>query len=122
MNKTYQPFIIAKANEIIDAIQNGHDVLGDLGVTSFDFIRGRLCDMLTEKFVKGEYNEELDIVDLFPTEDSMLLFLSEIATRANLDVLIEQGLVGMIEDENDEEFYFMTELGKIYTKDLLKRK
>jgi len=112
MKKTFQPFIVAKAEEMINFMRNDYDIFENLGIKSTEHTKERLCDILTERFINGEYNEDDDIVDLFPNDKLLMSFLAEMATKSDIDNLIDKGLVGSLDDENGRDYYFMTEKGK----------
>lgn len=123
MKKTFQPFIVSKAEEIINFLQNnGTNIFEDLGIKSTDYTKERLCDMLTEKFISGEYNENDDIIDLFPSDKLLMSFLAEMSTKSDLDNLIEKGLVGSLDDDDGNDYYFITEKGKECVKQMNKEK
>lgn len=114
MKKTYQPFIIEKAEEILYLLKDDFEAT--------EQIKNRLCDILTEKFIKGELSSD-DPIDSIFDEEELLLFINEALIRKDLDHLIEEGLINVLNDENDEEMFFITEKGKKYVEeDLLKRK
>ena len=50
MNKTYQPFIITKAEEILEILKED--------VVYSDFIKERLCIILTNKFSERQKNHK----------------------------------------------------------------
>lgn len=122
MKKTFQPFIIAKAEEMIIFMKTDYDVFENLGIKSTEYTKERLCDILTEKFINGEYDENDDIGDLFPDDKLLMSFLAEMATKSDLDKLIEKGLVGSLDDETGRDYYFVTEKGKECVKQMNKEK
>ena len=118
MKKTFQPFIVAKAEEMINFMRNDYDIFENLGIKSTEYTKERLCDILTEKFIIGEYNENDDIGDLFPDDKLLMSFLAEMATKSDLDNLIEKGLVGSLDDDSGRDYYFVTEKGKECVKQM----
>jgi hypothetical protein len=112
MKKTYQPFIIEKANEILDILKE--DVIPS------DHAREKLYMLLTQKFINGKLNADDDISMVFDSEEEILGYINDCVTYENLLVLIDKGLVGMYNDDNDEEFFFLTESGKLYVESLMK--
>jgi hypothetical protein len=113
MNKTYQPFIIEKADEILEILKDD--------IVPFDHARERLCMLLTEKFINGKLSSEDDVRTVFESEEELLRFVNECYIYENLLSLMEQGLVGMYEDDDNEELFFLTEKGKLYM-DVIKKK
>lgn len=122
MKKTFQPFIVAKAEEMIIFMKTDYDIFEDLGIKSTEYTKERLCDILTEKFINGEYDENDDIGDLFPDDKLLMSFLAEMATKSDLDNLIEKGLVGSLDDETGRDYYFVTEKGKECVKQMNREK
>ena len=118
MKKTFQPFIVAKAEEMIIFMKTDYDVFENLGIKSTEYTKERLCDILTEKLINGEYDENDDIGDLFPDDKLLMSFLAEMATKSDLDNLIEKGLVGSLDDDAGRDYYFVTEKGKECVKQM----
>lgn len=113
MNKTYQPFILDKAEEILEILKE------DVKYT--EFARNCMCDLLTEKFILGELSSEDSIQGIF-NEDELLGFISETSLHEDLEHLIELGFIDYFEDSNNKEnCYFLTEKGKEYMKGLSKK-
>lgn len=114
MKKTYQPFIIQKSDEILYLLKDD--------IESTENTKNRLCDFLTEKFIKGDLSSETPIEEIFE-EEELLLFIHESLIRQDLEHLIETGLVNTLNDENGEEMFFITEEGKKYVEEeILKQK
>jgi hypothetical protein len=113
MKKTYQPFIIKKAEEILEALKED--------ITPSEHIKNRLCDVLTEKFIKGELSADDDAYDAFDESD-LISLLQMAKLYEDLNSLIEKGFIGMLDDdENSEASYFLTEKGKLYMEGLKKK-
>lgn len=112
MSKTYQPFIIDKAEEILEILNE------DVKYT--EFAKNRLCDMLTEKFISGDLSSGDPILGLF-NEEELLAFINETALHDDLEHLIEMGFVDYFEDEDNENCYFLTEAGKQYMESIKKQ-
>lgn len=121
MGKTYQPHIIEKAKEIVKEIR-GYNVFDEFDIKSDDHAHRLLCDILTDKLISGDYNESDDFIDIFPTVSDFEKYLSNVVTLDSMDNLIENGYIGIMEDENNETFYFATEKGKSYKEKFLKNK
>lgn len=114
MSKVYQPFILEKADQLLEVLKD------DIQCTPVT--KNRLCDILTAKFIEGELNPDDPINSIFD-EDELMSFIHECLVQEDLDILVEKGLVGILEDENNENMYFVTEEGKKYMeKNLLKKK
>lgn len=107
MNKTYQPFILEKADEILEILKDD--------IKPSEFIKNRLCNILTQKFIKGDLSSEDTVDMIFDDADELERFISEALCYEDLSHLMELGLIGFL-DEDDERghFFFMTEKGKQY--------
>lgn len=106
MNKIYQPEIKSKANNIIETLKE----LGFFDIhemKTIDFAYDYFCDKLTEKFIAGSIADEFEF-----TEQEFDKCLNEIIVHSYLDVLKNEGLVSSFDNDNGEEFYFLTEKGK----------
>jgi len=106
MEKTYQPFIIKLCDDVF------HDLTGD--ITPSDRNKATLCDLLTQKFLDGELSE--GDTELFESEDEVAKFVNLCMVNDNLEVLHEKGLLGTYDDG---ETYFLTETGKMYSKNIM---
>ena len=111
MGTTYQPIVLSHAENIIEAF-NESGFFEDYEIEDKNYARQYLCDKLTEKFILGELNEDLD--EPVFSEDEMEKYLREIIAGTYLTELQEKGLIDSIEDENEEERFFLTDLGKKY--------
>ena len=109
MNTTYQPFILKKADEILEILKED--------IQYSDFIKNRLCSILTDKFIMGELSAEDPVNSVFNNEDELLLFINEALVYEDIKHLIELGFVGYL-DEGDKrgDIFFITEKGKDYVK------
>lgn len=111
MKKTYQPFIIEKADLILEVLKDD--------VNPTEDARNRLCDLLTEKFIIGELSADDPINTIF-NEDELLLFINCCIIDNEISHLIEMGLVGSYEDDDNEPFFFLTEEGKKCVEEIRK--
>jgi hypothetical protein len=110
MNKTYQPFIIEKADKILEILKDD--------VTSSEYARDTLCLILTKKFIDGNLSPDDDVSMIFNSEDELLKFINLCNTHDHLIHLKDLGLVG----ELDDDTYFLTDKGKSYVKSMLKER
>jgi hypothetical protein len=117
MDRKYQPMVLDHASIIIGMLKETNFFV-DYKLESEEFAMDYLCEKLTEKFIQGELNGEFDI-EIF-SEDEMEKFLREIVTGSILMELQEKGIVDSIEDENNEERFFLTDLGKNLANDIKK--
>ena len=113
MGKVYQPFILEKADLILEILKD------DIKCTEKE--KNRLCDILTDKYIKGELDAEDPVHSIFNREE-LMSFIEESLIHEDLDHLAELGLIDSIDDENNEELYFITEKGKKYVEELKKEK
>jgi hypothetical protein len=109
MSKIYQPIVIEKAEELIEGLKEDH-FFEDYEIKNLDFIRTHILDHLTEKFISGGIDDDFE--EMF-TEDEFEQLLKEMIAGSILYELKEKGFVNSVEDENDEEMFFLTEKGKI---------
>jgi len=103
---TYQPIIIEKTNVIIDELIYSN-FFKDNEIMDIGFAMKTISDKLTEKFINGELENE----ELFTT-DEFVAMLQMIIAENVLRELQKKGLITSYEDENTEEVFFLTELGK----------
>lgn len=108
MDRVYQPIVVEKCNVIINVLKEDgfFDEFEDKELT---YPRNLLCDLLTEKFIAGELDESGEHIF---THEEMEKYLNMTMTEDTLRSLIKKGLVSSYEDENTEEIFFLTELGK----------
>jgi hypothetical protein len=119
MGTTYQPIVISHAENIIESF-NESGFFEDYEIEDKSYAMGYLCDKLTDKFILGELNE--DIEEYVFTEDEMEKILREIIAGTYLTELQDKGLVDSIEDNNEEERFFLTDLGKEWADKIKKEK
>jgi hypothetical protein len=105
----YQPSIIKKAEAFIDIITED-GFFKELEITDLTFARNELCNILTEKFINGELDESG--TELLTTEEAEN-YLNTVITESVLRSLQQKGLIESYEDENTEEVFFLTEMGKV---------
>lgn len=118
MNNIYQPIVIEMANEIMMILRETN-FFTEYEIEDESFAMDYFCDKLTEKFIKGELDED-SIENLFNEED-MEQFLKEIVAGSLLYELQSKGIIDSIEDENNEERFFLTEKGKEIAKNIGER-
>lgn len=117
MKSIYQPIVLAHAENIIEAF-NESGFFEDYEIEDRSYAMGYLCDKLTQKFISGDLNEDLD--EPIFTEDEMEKYLREIIAGTYLQELQNNGLIDSIQDVNEEERFFLTELGKKHVEDMKK--
>jgi hypothetical protein len=113
MKKTYQPTVIEKADEIIEALKENY-FFEDYELESTEFAKTYFCDSLTDKFISGDLDFEED--ELY-TEEEFEKCLKEIVAGTILYELKSKGLVESYEDDTTEEMFFLTKKGKEMLKD-----
>jgi Fe2+ or Zn2+ uptake regulation protein len=102
MEKIYQPIVKEKANNIVDALEKS-DFFKDFEITNREIVYNHFCEKLTTKFINGDIDEPV-----YCTENDLI----QIITETCLIELKEKGMVNSIEDENGDERFFLTEMGK----------
>jgi hypothetical protein len=108
MREIYQPIVIEKANILVSVLRES-DFFLEYEIEDESYAMTYFCDKLTEKFIKGELDDSIE--DLFH-EDEMEKILREIVAGSLLYELQSKGIIDSIEDENNEERFFLTEKGK----------
>lgn len=116
MDNFYQPNIVQYANEILHVLRET-GFFTDFEIEDESFAKDYFCKKLTDKFIKGELDEFIDNVF---NNDEIDKFLNEIVAGSLLQELQNKGLVDSIEDENNEERFFLTEKGKEMAKGIQK--
>lgn len=109
MNKVFQPIVIDRANEFIETLKSINFFVEN-EIECSDYTLNYLCEVLTQKFIDGgdlysEFNE------MFTDEEGEEI-LGHIVAGTVLNNLKEKGILDSYEDENTEEVYFLSELGK----------
>ena len=116
MNKTYQPFIIDLSNDFVEHLENVTHFFSEEKIESYDYTKQIICDKLTEKFINGQLSSnDKNIFEIFD-DNEFTNILNLIVVKQCMDNLLKMGLIDIIEDENDDECYFLTEDGKEYAK------
>lgn len=105
MDKKYQPVVIEHVNAIIQTFRETH-FFEDYELKSEKFAEDYLCEKLTQKFIIGE----LDMESI--SDDEIGTYMKEIIAGTVLNELQEKGLIDSIELEDNQEHFFLTELGK----------
>jgi hypothetical protein len=112
MDRIYQPEILKQVELIIEGLEYAN-FFKEYEIADLTYTRNYLADKLTDKFISGDLEGNID--DLF-TEDEFDIILREIVTGTILNELKDKGYVDSYEDENTEEVFFLTEDGKKYMK------
>lgn len=120
MSKTYQPFIVKLSEELIEILDKQVNFFQEENITSTDYAKMAICELLTEKFLRGEISSDEEEGPRF-TEDEFKTLLSQIVTNNALSGLVEKGLINFLEDEDGEEMFFLTSKGKEYAETLQKK-
>lgn len=108
MEKVYQPVVLKICNNILSVLKED-GFFDEFDNKELSYPKALLCDLLTEKFIAGELDE--NGVHVFTT-DEMQHYLNMVMAEDTLRSLMKKGLVTSYEDENTEEIFFLTELGK----------
>ena len=108
MSKIYQPEVIMEADLLIEGLIES-DFFKDYEIEDLTFANTHVRDILTEKFINGYLGNEFD--EIF-TEDEFEQLLKEIVAGSILYELKDKGYVNSYQDDDTEETFFLTELGK----------
>ncbi len=112
MSKVYQPIVIEETDNLIEGLQESK-FFEDYQIDDLTFVREHLLEIMTNKFINGELDNDFD--ELF-TEDEFSKILQELVAGSLLYELKKRGLVDSYEDENTEETFFLTEKGRDHIK------
>jgi DNA-binding MarR family transcriptional regulator len=113
MTKVYQPIVIEEAEELIKGLEDA-EFFKDYEIEDLTFARIHVMNILTEKFISGDLDGDID--ELF-TEDEFDQLLKELVAGSILYELKDKGYVNSYQDEDTEEMFFLTEEGKKYIKE-----
>ena len=105
---TYQPIIIERCNNIITLLRDSK-FFKDYEITDETYAFNYICGKLTDKFILGELSDDLE--DPVFTENEFNNHLNLIISGSLIYGLQKKGLIDSIEDENNEEVFFLTNLG-----------
>jgi len=111
MGITYQPIVIKKAEDMVSVLRETN-FFYDYEIENEEFAFNYMCEKLTDKFIDGKLNENVEDDEHLFTEDEMEKYLREIIAGSLLYELRDKGYIDSIEDENNEERFFLTDLGK----------
>lgn len=112
MSKIYQPIVIEETEHLIEGLKDAL-FFDDYQIEDLTYVRQHLLNIMTDKFIKGELDENID--EIF-TEDEFTKLLQELVAGSLLYELKQKGLVNSYEDENTEEMFFLTDEGKKFMK------
>lgn len=115
MKNVYQPIVLDKASQIVEILRET-DFFNEYEIEDESYAMDYFCDKLTTKFINGELDED-SIENLFE-EGDMEQFLKEIIAGSLLYELQAKGIIDSIEDENNEERFFLTDKGKEIAKNI----
>jgi hypothetical protein len=107
MKTNYQPIVVKKSTQMLEVLEE-LDFFTEHEIKNKQYVFDYFCDVFTEKFINGEINDN----DIIINEYEFHKYLTEIILISTLQSLKENNLVDSIEDENNEEVFFLTELGK----------
>ena len=115
MNSIYQPIVISRANEIMQILVETL-FFEDYEIENREFAMTYLCDTLTQKFIIGELDEDGPMF----TDDEMDKMLREIVAGSYLEEMQNDGIIDSIVGDDNQERFFLTELGKEISKEIEK--
>lgn len=116
MNVIYQPNIIKKSEELIEALKDA-EFFSENEITNLTFGKNYICDLLTKKLISGDFDD--NEIGVF-TESEFDQLLKDIIIGSCLYQLKEKGYINSYEDEDTEEIFFLTNEGKDLMKTLNK--
>lgn len=111
MSKIYPKPVIEKTELLIEGLKESN-FFEEYEIEDLTFIREHLNNLLTEKFIKGELEDDNPLF----LEDEFEQLLKELVAGSVLHQLKVKGFVDSYEDDSTEEMFFLTEMGKKYIK------
>ena len=105
MNKTYQPSILKKADELVETLIS-IEFFKEYYITNHEPAREIFAEELTKKFISGSLDEPVF------TDIEWVEIMKMIVATDTLNSLKEKGLITSYSDDSTEEFFFLTEKGK----------
>lgn len=113
MSKVYQPIVIEHTENMIKGLEEGH-FFEEYEIIDLSFAKSYLLDILTEKFIMGDLDENSEMF----TEEEFEVIIKELVAGSVLNDLKNGGYVDSYEDENTEETFFLTKKGKNHLKNI----
>jgi len=107
MNNHYQPIVVKKSTKMMELLDE-LDFFKENEISDRQFVFEYFCDVFTKKFINGELSDD----DVTFHENEIEKYLIDIIIKNTIQSLINDGIVSSIEDENNEELFFLTNLGK----------
>jgi len=110
----YQPKIIQITEDIINGMEYD-GFLKRFNITNIDFIKKYLLDLLTEKFINDDLEDEDGGIFTEEEFDKMLI---DIVKKHAIQTLVNDGVINTYEDETTDEVVFLTKKGKKLMEEL----
>lgn len=108
MVTSFLPEIKKQTNNLISKPQF-KDILEKENITDTFFLEYQINELLTKKFINDEYSISEEVV---LSEEEIENIINSTILYNTLKKLKKLGLIDVISNENDEEVYFLTEMGK----------
>lgn len=112
---TYQPIVLEHTENLIKGLEEA-EFFKDYEIEDLTYTRNYLNDLFTEKFIKGELDNEDESIPLF-NEPEFEKMLREVAAGSVLYDLKKMGYIDSYEDNTTEEMFFLTKKGKKFLGD-----
>jgi hypothetical protein len=114
----YPNIVSEKANDFIEILKD-IDFFEENEIEIDSSIVNLICEKLIKKFIDGLISESDEVFDYF-SEDEINSLLTEIITLSALNSLKDKGIIDSIENEHNEEMFFLTEEGKKLASKIIK--
>jgi len=114
----YPKIVVDKTNEFVDVLNNINFFEENEVQVDFSII-DLICKKLVKKFIDGQLSDDEYVYDYF-SEEEISGLLHEIIVLGTLNSLREKGIIDCIENENNEEMFFLTKEGKKIASKILK--
>lgn len=114
MSKKYQQKIVELAKVHVEALESS-DFIYDFDIKNLKLVEERFCDELTKKFIEGKSLDNFCF-----TDEEYSKLLKEIVAKDVFHGLKEKGVIGSYSDDDTEEVFFLTKMGKKFFKNIKK--
>jgi hypothetical protein len=114
----YPSIVSEKANDFIEILKD-IDFFEENEIEIDSSIVNLICEKLIKKFIDGLISESDEVFD-YLSEDEINSLLTEIITLSALNSLKDKGIIDSIENEYNEEMFFLTEEGKKLASKIIK--
>ena len=114
----YPKIVVDKTNELVEVLKD-INFFEENEIEVDSSIIDLICKKLVIKFIDGQLSEDEYVYNSF-SEEEVSNLLHEIIVLGTLNSLKEKGIIDSIENENNEEMFFLTKEGKDLASKIIK--